>query len=106
MPICVSSLGTMLNSTKIWYHHHVNSRHRKTLERIMELPTRSDVAWVDIEALFIHLGADLSEGKGSRLRVALHGTRAVFHRPHPQKETDKGALGSVRLFLITAGVII
>jgi len=29
---------------------------------------------------------------------------AVFHRPHPQKETDKGALKSVRRFLINAGV--
>jgi hypothetical protein len=24
--------------------------------------------------------------------VALNDVRAVFHRPHPQKETDKGAV--------------
>jgi hypothetical protein len=72
----------------------------------MELPTRSDLEWSDIEALFVHLGAELSEGRGSRLRVSLGGVRAVFHRPHPQKETDKGALGSVRLFLVTAGVVL
>jgi hypothetical protein len=72
----------------------------------MELPTRSDLEWADIEALFVHLGAEISEGRGSRLRVSLNGIRAVFHRPHPQKETDKGALGSVRLFLITAGVVL
>jgi len=30
--------------------------------------------------------------------------RAVFQRPHPQKETDKGALKSMRRFLIEAGV--
>ena len=28
---------------------------------------------------------------------------AVFHRPHPQKKTDKGALKSVRRFLKEAG---
>jgi HicA toxin of bacterial toxin-antitoxin, len=72
----------------------------------MELPSRSDLEWSDIEALFVHLGAEISEGRGSRLRVSLNGVRAVFHRPHPHKETDKGALGSVRLFLITAGVVL
>jgi hypothetical protein len=30
--------------------------------------------------------------------------KAVFHRPHPQKETDKGALISLRKFLENAGV--
>jgi len=34
----------------------------------------------------------------------LNGVIAVFHRPHPQKETDKGALKSVRRFLKNAGV--
>ena len=29
---------------------------------------------------------------------------AVFHRPHPQKETDKGALVSLRKFLENADV--
>jgi hypothetical protein len=38
------------------------------------------------------------------VRVALNGVRAVFHRPHPQKETEKGAVKSVRRFLETAGV--
>ncbi|MEW6501251.1 MAG: hexulose-6-phosphate isomerase, partial [Thermodesulfobacteriota bacterium] len=29
---------------------------------------------------------------------------AVFHRPHPRKETDKGAVKSLRRFLENAGV--
>jgi len=37
-------------------------------------------------------------------RIVLNGVRAVFHRPHPQKEKDKGALVSMRRFLINAGV--
>lgn len=60
--------------------------------------------WLDIEAMLISLGAVVTEGNGSRVRIKLNGIRAVFHRPHPQKETDKGALVSVRKFLITAGV--
>ena len=34
----------------------------------------------------------------------LNGVDAVFHRPHPAKETDRGALRSVRRFLREAGV--
>ena len=82
----------------------MNTRHQRTLEAIFERPERSDVAWRDIEALFVALGGEVSEGSGSRMRVALNGVRAVFHRPHPQKETNKAAVKSVRRFLLEAGV--
>jgi hypothetical protein len=36
--------------------------------------------------------------------VALNDVRAVFHRPQPQKETDKGAVKSVRRFLTESGI--
>ncbi|MEO8232034.1 MAG: type II toxin-antitoxin system HicA family toxin [Ignavibacteriota bacterium] len=83
----------------------MNSKNRKTLTAIFQEPIRSDISWSEIENLFKILGAEVSEGKGSRVRVALNGVRAVFHRPHPQKVTDKGALKSVRRFLLTAGII-
>lgn len=79
-------------------------KHRKTLEAIFENPVKSNVVWSDIEKMLEALGAELSEGSGSRVRIALRGVRAVFHRPHPQKETDKGALMSMRRFLTEAGV--
>ena len=82
----------------------LSSKHRKTLEAVFEDPVRSNVDWADVEKLFVALGAEVSEGRGSRVRVYLGGVRAVFHRPHPQKETDRGALRSVRRFLVEAGV--
>ena len=82
----------------------MNNRNKRTLISIFDRPTRSDIAWKDIENLFEALEAEISEGSGSRIRVYLNGVRAVFHRPHPQKETDKGALTSVRRFLENAGV--
>ena len=80
-------------------------KHRTTLEAVFATPVRASIAWRDIEALFVACGAEISEGQGSRVRVALNGVRAVFHRPHPQKETDKGAVKSVRRFLIEAEII-
>jgi HicA toxin of bacterial toxin-antitoxin, len=82
----------------------VDSKHQKTLEAIFEKPERANLPWRDIEALLIALGAEITEGNGSRVRVALKGVRAVFHRPHPQKEANKGAVKSVRRFLEAAGV--
>ena len=82
----------------------MDRKHRKTLEAIFEKPERANIAWRDVEALFIALGAEISEGSGSRVRVALKDVRAVFHRPHPRKETNKGAVKSVRRFLEAAGV--
>ena len=49
-------------------------------------------------------GAERSEGSGSRMRFALNGVRAVFHRPHPKKKIDKDALKSMRRFLTEAGI--
>jgi hypothetical protein len=82
----------------------VDKKHRKTLEAIYEKPERANIVWRDVETLFIALGAEITEGNGSRVRVALKDVRAVFHRPHPRKETNKGAVKSVRRFLESAGV--
>ncbi|NQV36057.1 MAG: type II toxin-antitoxin system HicA family toxin [Phycisphaeraceae bacterium] len=81
----------------------MNRKQQKTLRWIFERPERSDIPWADIESLFRALGAEISEGRGSRVRVYLNDVRAVFHRPHPKRETDKGAVKSVRRFLIEAG---
>lgn len=79
-------------------------RHRQTLEAIFEDPVRANIAWRDIEAMLKAAGAEITEGTGSRTRIALNGVRAVFHRPHPQKETDRGAVKSMRRFLTAAEV--
>jgi HicA toxin of bacterial toxin-antitoxin, len=83
----------------------MRGRHRNTLQAVFTDPVRANVPWADVEALFIACGASVSEGRGSRVRVSLNGVDAVFHRPHPEKETDKGALKSVRRFLREAGVM-
>jgi len=82
----------------------LNSKQKKILEDIFKEPVKSDVLWKDIEKVLAALGAEISEGNGSRIRIYLNGIRAVFHRPHPKKQTDKGALKSMRRFLIEAGV--
>ncbi len=67
----------------------VNKKHQRTLESIFKQPVQSNVVWKDVEALMLYLNAEVIEGQGSRVRFALNGIRATFHRPHPKKETDK-----------------
>jgi hypothetical protein len=82
----------------------LSRKHHATLEAIFDEPVRANILWRDIEALLVAVGTEISEGAGSRVRIALNGVRAVFHRPHPQKETDKGAVKSMRRFLTEAEI--
>jgi len=82
----------------------LRGKQRKVLEVVFSDPVRADIAWRDIEALFRALGATISEGRGSRVHVKPGEVWASFHRPHPRKETDRGAVRAVRDFLNNAGI--
>ncbi len=82
----------------------MKAKHKKTLQLIYTRPVNGSIKWKDIEALLIELGADIQEGAGSRVRVRLFNDRRVFHRPHPQPTTDKGAVNDIRNWLETNGV--
>ena len=82
----------------------MRKKHKATLNSVFSDPVSAAIPWRDIEKMLLGLGAEVSEGRGSRVRVYLNGVRAVFHRPHPEKETDKGAVKSVRRFLNSAAI--
>ena len=82
----------------------MKSKHHRTLVCIYASPVQSNIPWNNIESLLTACGAEVTEGSGSRVRIALNGVRAVFHRPHPRKEADRGAVVSMRRFLTEAGV--
>jgi hypothetical protein len=79
-------------------------KHQKTLELIFTRPISGNIQWKEIEALFIELGAEISEREGSRVGVRLFNERRVFHRPDPTPNTDKGAIASIRTWLTSNGV--
>ncbi len=83
----------------------MNKKHKRTLEAIFKQPIQSNIVWKDIESLLRYLNAEITEGEGSRVRFALNGVRATFHRPHLKKETGEGALVSMRCFLEKTGVM-
>jgi len=82
----------------------MKKKHQKTLALIFKQPTSANIDWKDIEALFMEMGAEISEREGSRIGVRLFDDRRVFHRPHPSPKTDKGAVASIRGWFKSNGV--
>lgn len=74
-------------------------KHRRTLEAIFARPVSGNIKWQEVEALFVALGAEVSERSGSRVAVFLFNEVKVFHRPHPSPDVDKGAIASIRKWL-------
>ena len=63
-----------------------------------------NIKWRNVEALLKALGAIISERAGSRVAVRFNNRIAVFHRPHPGPNMDKGAVRDLRIFLESVGV--
>lgn len=79
-------------------------KHLKTLRLLFTRPMSANVRWNDIESLLLELGAQIEEREGSRVLIRLFGERRVFHRPHPNPMTDKGAIANLRDWLSDNGV--
>ena len=47
-------------------------KHKRTLKAVFEDPVRSNIAWRDIEAMLEAAGSEITEGAGSRVRIALN----------------------------------
>ena len=83
----------------------MNSKQAATLKKIFTKPTCSNLKWKDIESLLISQDAVITEGRGSRVRVALNGVKAIFHEPHPTgKNVCKCTVEDVRSFLENAEI--
>jgi hypothetical protein len=82
----------------------VNRKHQKTLRAIFSVPTSASINFADIEKLLIASGAEVAEGRGSRLAFVLNNQKLFVHRPHPAKEAKKYQVELFREFLQSAGV--
>ena len=83
----------------------MNKRHRKTLDLIFTQPISGNIKWHDVNSLFESLGAIFNERSGSRVAILLNDRVAVFHRPHPNPNLDKGMVRDIRRFLESTGIM-
>ncbi|MGC4012272.1 MAG: type II toxin-antitoxin system HicA family toxin [Pseudomonas sp.] len=82
----------------------MKAKHARTLSAIFRRPVSGTIRWADIEALFVALGAEVVEREGSRMAFIWKGQVHLFHRPHPEPVTDKGAVASVKRILEANGI--
>ncbi len=78
--------------------------HRRTIARIYQEPTRSDLPFRAIELLVVALGGEVVERSGSRVAFVVGGSIAHFHRPHPKPAARPAAVRQMREFLRGLGV--
>ena len=67
-------------------------------------PVPKQLEWKAMEALFIAVGVEVIEGRGSRVRFHKNGQIGTFHRPHPKKEAKPYQVKDARDFLTRIGV--
>jgi hypothetical protein len=72
------------------------------LETVFRDPVSGTIVWADVESMLLHYGAEIREGRGSRVSVVLNGKCGNFHRPHPQKEAPRYAILKLRKLIIDA----
>ncbi|QZP07766.1 type II toxin-antitoxin system HicA family toxin [Caenibius sp. WL] len=82
----------------------MNSKQSKTLKAIFSDPVSGTIKWASIESLFVAVGCEIIEGKGSHVQAHKDGVIGYFVRPHPNKEAKRYQIRDVREFLAKIGV--
>lgn len=82
----------------------MNSKQAKTLKAIFSDPVSGTIKWAAIEALFVAVGCEIVEGKGSHVQAHKDNVIGYFCRPHPTKEAKRYQVKDVREFLTKIGV--
>ncbi|MDE0170905.1 MAG: type II toxin-antitoxin system HicA family toxin [bacterium] len=82
----------------------MNTKQRRTLEKVFKKPTPADIRWNDIMALLNAVGVNVSQRSGSRVGLKKGSERMVVHRPHPEPETGRKTVRAIARFLTTTGI--
>ena len=61
----------------------MNIKHRKTMTIVFTDPVSGALEWSAVERLLVAAGAQVIEGRGSRVRFEKDGEVETFHRPQP-----------------------
>lgn len=80
----------------------MSHKHEHLLETIFKDPINCNIHWREVESLLGHLGADIEQLSGARIRVKLNGAEGILHRPHHGNTLDRSAVRNLRGYLAHA----
>jgi hypothetical protein len=81
----------------------MSHKHDALLQSIFHDPVSANIHWREVESLLGHLGSDLEQLSGGRLRARLGHAEIVLHRPHHGSTVDRHAVHDLRGFLAASG---
>lgn len=82
----------------------MSHKHEQLVHELFLDPPNANVHWREVESLLHHLGAEIENLPGARLRVKLQRLETVLHRPHHSHTLDRQGIKHLREFLAHAGI--
>ena len=82
----------------------MSHKHEQVLRSIFHDPAPNNLHWREVESLLKHVGAELENVAGTKLRVKIGKVETVLHRPHHSNELDRQGIKFLREFLGHAGI--
>lgn len=82
----------------------MSHKHQNLLRALFHDPVSGNIHWREVESLLKHVGADIEQLSGARLRVRLNSVEGIIHRPHHSNVLDRSGVKHLREFLARARV--
>jgi hypothetical protein len=80
----------------------MSHKHEQLLRAIFHDPVSGNIHWREVESLLNHLGANMEQTSGARVRVVLNGHEGTLHRPHHSSTLDRQGVKTLREYLARA----
>lgn len=77
----------------------MSHKHENLIDTIFRDPISANIHWREVESLLHHLGAEIENLTGARLRVKLNRFEEVLHRPHHGSTLGRQDVKHLREFL-------
>lgn len=77
----------------------MSHKHENLVRAIFHDPVSANIHWREIESLLHHLGAEVEQLSGARLRVRLNRHEGILHRPHHGNTLGRQDIQHLREFL-------
>lgn len=82
----------------------MSHKHENLIQTIFRDPISANIHWREVDSLLHHLGAQIEELSGARLRVKLNAYEDVLHRPHHSSTLSRQDVKNLREFLARARI--
>ena len=82
----------------------MNNKNKQVLNAIFTEPKMVSIMYADVETLLYSLGAEITNGKGSRRRFSLNGRKCNIDEPHKRPNLLRYQVDDIRSFLQSVGI--